>query len=336
MRRFKNTAAAILTGALALSITSCSINSDPSDTTNKIVNPSVSVGLSSEAKKPSDGLSKIAAVNYADHELSEADDLKTLEQKIETKYGVDIVYGGDIRTEFGDESEQLVVEKYTDEANIKKALASVDNILKIYPKTFFYQLRLSEDNPLKIYLTGHIKSLTYPDASINAFTSDTDSKGEFYLVIDIAGQSGIFNPPDVMHEIVHLTDFKLRSLGLMKSEDWAKLNPEGFAYRDKTNADAVMKYNFAQAEYCPRTDDSDISGVYFVCPYSQANEFEDRATLLTNAMIHSIYNYEVEPGVYKCPHLQAKMEFWFSQVRKGFDTTYWENIPWEDSYSKLK
>ena len=302
MRKLINTAVAVLTGALVLSLASCSINSDSAASTNKTVNPSVSVGLSSEAKKPSDGLSQIAAVNYADHELSEADDLKTLEQKIETKYGVDIVYGGDIRTEFGDESEQLVVEKYTDEANIKKALISVDSVLKIYPKTFLYQLRLSEDNPVKIYLTGHIKSLTYPDASINAFTSDTDSKGEFYLVIDIAGQNGIFNPPDVMHEIVHL----------------------------------VEKYNFAQAEYCPRTSEDDVSEVYFVCPYSQANEFEDRATLLTNAMIHSIYNYEVEPGVYKCPHLQAKMEFWFSEIRKGFDTTYWENIPWEDSYSKLK
>lgn len=336
MRKFLNAVAAVLTGALVLSIASCGINSDPAASTNKTVNPSVSVGLSSEAKKPSDGLSQIAAVNYADHELSESDDLKTLEKKIETKYGVDIVYGEDIRTEFGDESEQLVVEKYTDEANMKKALFSVDSVLKIYPKTFLYQLRLSEDNPVKIYLTGHIKSLTYPDASINAFTSDTDSKGEFYLVIDIAGQNGIFNPPDVMHEIVHLTDFKLRSKGLMKSEDWAKLNPEGFSYLGLTNKNAVEKYNFAQAEYCPRTSEDDVSEVYFVCPYSQANEFEDRSTLLTNAMIHSIYNYEVEPGVYKCPHLQAKMEFWFSEIRKGFDTTYWENIPWEDSYSKLK
>ena len=106
MRIFLNAAAALLTGALVLSIASCGINSDPAASTNKTVNPSVSVGLSSEAKKPSDGLSQIAAVNYADHELSEADDLKTLEQKIETKYGVDIVYGGDVRTEFGDESEQ--------------------------------------------------------------------------------------------------------------------------------------------------------------------------------------------------------------------------------------
>lgn len=336
MKKFKNISAVILSGALVLSSASCSMNNDPVSTTNKIVNPSVSIGLSSEAKKPSNGLTQIASVNYADHVLSEADDLKTMEQKIETKYGVDIVYGENIRTEFGDESEQLVTEKITDEANIKKALLSIDEILKIYPKTFFYQLRLSEDNPVKIYLTGKIKSLTYPDAAINAFTSDTDNKGEFYLAVDIAGQDGVFNPIDVMHETVHLTDFKLRKLGLLKSDEWAKLNPEGFSYRDKSGKGSVDKYNFGQAEYCPIKEGTSPSDVYFICPYSQANEFEDRATLLTNAMVYALYKYEVEPQVYKCPNLQAKMEYWFSQIRKGFDTAYWENIPWEDSYSKLK
>ena len=326
----------ILAGALVFSFASCSINNDPAATTNKIVNPSVSIGLYSEAKKQTKDLAQIAAVNYADYELSDADDLKAMEQKIEAKYGVDIVYGDDIRTEYGDETEQLVTEKHTDEARIKEALKSVDGILKVYPKTFFYQLRFAEDNPIKIYLTGHIKSLTYPDASITAFTTDTDSKGEFYLAIDIAGQDDICNPVDIMHEFVHLTDFKLRTLGLLKSEDWAKLNPEGFSYRERTEKESVDKYNYAQAEYCPMKEGTSPSDVYFVCPYSQVNEFEDRATLLTNALVHSLYKYEVEPGIYKCPHLQEKMEYWFSQVRKGFDTTYWDNIPWEDSYKQLK
>lgn len=334
MIKFKNITAAILSGALVISLASCGTN-PAAPNTAKETYPSVSVEVP-PPKDTSSALAGLASIKYSDYALTDSDDIKTLENKIETKYGVDIVFGNDIRTEFGGVDEDLVVEKYTDEANIKKALITIDDILKIYPKTFFYQLRLSEDNPLKIYMTGHIKSLTYPDAGINAFTTDTDSKGEFYLVIDIAGQDGIFNPPDIIHEIVHLTDFKLRSKGLLKSEDWAKLNPEGFSYLGLTNKNSVEKYNFAQAEFCPRTSEDDFSGVYFVCPYSQANEFEDRATLLTNAQIFALYGYEVEPDVYKCPHLKEKMEYWMSQVRKGFDTSYWDTVFWEEAYAKLK
>lgn len=336
MIRFINITAAILSGALVFSLASCGINNDPTTTTNKIVNPSVSMGLYTEEKKQSSGLAQIAAVNYADHEVSESDDLKTIEQKVETKYGLDIVFGEDIRTEFSDESEKLVVEKYTNEENIKKALITFDGIFKLYPKTFFYQLRRSEDSPVKIYLTGAIKSLDYPDASINAFTSDSDSKGESYLVVDIAGQNGIFNPVDIMHEIVHLTDFKLKTLGLLKTEEWSALNPEGFSYRDKLENKSLDKYNFAQAEYCPQKEGTSPSDVYFICPYSQLNEYEDRSTLLTNAQVFALYGYEVEPEVYKCQHLQAKMEYWIEQVKKGFDTSYWDKTLWEDAYSKLK
>lgn len=334
MIRFKNITAMLLSGVLVLSLASCSIG-EP-DVTNKVVNPSVSVGLSEEARKPTSRLIENAVVNYDDYKLSESDDLKTMEKKIETKYGVDIVFGDEVRTEFGDESEQIVAEKYTNEANIKTALMTLDNILNVYPKTFFYQLRLTEDSPVKIYMTGHIKSLTYPDANINACTSDTDSKGEFYLLIDIAGIDGTFNPIDIMHEIVHLTDFKLKSKGFLKSEEWAKLNPEGFSYTERSDRKSEDKYNFGQAEYCPLKEGTQPSDVYFIAPYSQANEYEDRATLLTNAMVHALYGYEVEPNVYKCPHLQEKMEFWISQVKKCFDTAYWDKSPWEDSYSKLK
>ena len=116
MIKFKNIAVFIISGATVLSLASCSMISEP-DVTNKIVNPSVSMGLAEEVRKPSSGVTKIATVNYADYELSESDDLKTMEQKIETKYGLDIVFGEDIRTEFSDESEKLVVDKYTNEEN---------------------------------------------------------------------------------------------------------------------------------------------------------------------------------------------------------------------------
>ena len=358
MNRFKNISVFILSGALALSFAACSKNSE-SELTGEVTGSSESTTLTSESSdsetsetsdpEPSETssentkssetsesrLAEIAAVNHDDYQLSESDDLKEMEKKIEAKYGLDVVFGEDVRTEFGDESEQLEAEKYTDEVNIRKALITLDDILKLYPKTFFYQLRLSEDSPVKIYMTGPINSLTYPDAAINAFTSDNDSKGEFYLTIDIAGQDGVFNPVDIMHELVHMTDFKLEKKGILKKEDWAALNPGDFSYRDKSGKESVDKYNFAQSEYCPLKKGTSPSDVYFVCPYSQANAYEDRATLLTNALVYSLYGYEVEPEVYKCPNLQKKMEYWFGLVRKGFDTSYWDTVLWEDSYSKL-
>ena len=143
MINLKKTTAAIITGALALSLASCSNKPDTPNNRNRETNPSVSVEVP-PPKDTSFGLAGLAAVKYSDYAPSDTDDAKTLESKIETKYGVDIVYGDDIRTEFGSESEQLKVEKYTDEENIKKALTTIDGILKVYPKTFFYQLRLQE------------------------------------------------------------------------------------------------------------------------------------------------------------------------------------------------
>ena len=348
MMNMRTAAALILSGALMLSFSACSKEMVPSasdsSTASSVVETTSSTTAASETSvsqievKPvsSEKLAEIAAVDYADYALSEDDDLKTMEKKIETKYGIDIIYGEDIRTEFGDETEQLSVAKFTDEELIRKAMKSIDEVISIYPKTFLCQLALSEDSPLKIYMTGHIKSITYPDASINAFTSDTDSEGEVYLVIDVAGAEGVFNPVDVMHEIVHLTDFKLKKEGLLKTEDWAKLNPDGFTYLEKIDERSEDKYNFGQAEYCPLKKGTSPSDVYFIAPYSQTNEYEDRATLLTDALVFALYGYEVEPDVYKCPNLQVKMEYWMGQVREGFDTSYWEKIPWEDSYSKLK
>ena len=144
MIRFKNITSAALSGALVLSLASCSMITEP-DITNKVVNPSVSVGLYEESKKKTGRIIENASVNYDDYVLSESDDLKTMEKKIETKYGIDIVFGDDVRTEFGDESEKLVTEKYTDEANIKTTLITFDDILKIYPKTFFYRGQPAQD-----------------------------------------------------------------------------------------------------------------------------------------------------------------------------------------------
>lgn len=329
--------AAVLAASMLFVAASCSKDKTTTDNTTGITSASAPAGTSSEATSvPSGRLAELAAVDYNAYALSSSDDIKTMEQKIETKYGIDIVFGDAVRTEFGDESENLVTEKYTSEENIKKALISVDEVLKIYPKTFFYQLSPSPDKPVKIYLTGHIKSLTYPDAAINAFTTDSDKQGETYLVIDIAGQDGVFNVVDVMHETVHLTDFKLKQSGLLKETEWSSLNPESFSYRDKSGKDADERYNFSMAEFCPIKAGMKASDVYFVCPYSQANEFEDRATMMTNAMVFTLWNYEVEPNIYKCPHMQAKMEYYFGQIRKGFDTTYWDKTPWEESFSKLK
>lgn len=270
------------------------------------------------------------------YDLKDDDNLETIVSKMEQKYGIDIVYGNDIRTEFKDENETLRAKPNTNNKDIEAALRSINEGLNALPQGFIKQLPYGERGILKIYLTGEITIDGTPGSSIPAFASDSDP--ELYLTIEVLDQ-GVINVPTVMHELTHIIDFKLKHDGVIKEDEWSKLNPEGFTY-DNSYADSLAgkkdpKYCYTMEHYVPKSTDNSDDDIWFYYSYSKVNAYEDRATMLENLVIYKMWNYEVAPGLYKCPHMKAKVEYYLKLIEKSFAMSQADKDAWANAYKAI-
>jgi len=331
--KFKNkiVAAAVL-GCMLL--TSCGNKPAPSQTQNAATKQDQTAASSetSEATAkpfdPNEDLSK--------YDLKDDDSLEQIVSKMEAKYGIDIVYGNDIRTEFVDQNETLRAAKFTNEKDIAIALRSINEGIGCLPKGFMQQLPYGKHKILKLYLTGAITIEGTNGGTIPAFTSDTDD--ELYLTVEILDQ-GIINVPDVLHELTHIVDFKLQYDGLLNDADWGKLNPEGFVYDNNYIDNMAGKKNtencFATERYVPHNTDCAIDDIWFYYSYSKVNAYEDRATTLEDLIIYKMWNYEVAPELYKCPHIKAKAEYLLKLVEKDFKITDADKEAWTKAFKAI-
>lgn len=333
----KIAAMALLTGIL-LSLTGCPPRPAQTAATQKEI--CTTVESSSETTvEPTTGTT-VPPVDLnedlSQYALEDDDDLDTVVSKMEHKYGVDIVYGNDVRTEFVDENETLTVKPNTNLKDVEAALRSMDEGLGALPKGFLKQLPYGKHKILKIYLTGQITVNGTAGATIPAFTSDADD--ELYLTIEVLDQ-GVINVPTVLHELTHIVDFKLKHDGLLKEDEWAKLNPEGFTY-DNSYGDSLAgkkdpKYCYSTEHYIPRNTDNSNNDIWFYYCYSKVNAYEDRATLMENLIIYKMWKYEVAPGLYQCPHMKAKLEYFLKLIEKDFAMTKEDKEAWQNVYYTL-
>ena len=169
-----------------------------------------------------------------------------------------------------------------------------------------------------------------------AFTSDTDD--ELYLTLEVLEQ-GVVNVPTVLHELTHIVDFKLKHDGLMKDEEWAKLNPEGFAYSESYADNMAGKKNsencYCTDHYVPHNTNCSSEDIWFYYSYSKVNAYEDRATTLENLIIYKMWNYKVAPDLYKSPHMKAKAEFFLKLVEKDFKMTDSDKEAWKKAFKAI-
>ena len=272
-------------------------------------------------------------------ELKEEDTIREMEAKIEKKYDIDVVYGNDIRTRFDEEEDDLRATVYTDEAGIKTALQTLDNALKVLPRGLIAQIADPKRGILKIYLLGAVgqgenepESGAYP-----AFTDFEDR--ELFLAIDIF-LDGFINPPDILHEMTHVIDFKMQALGHLREEDWNKFNPEGFTYYidyEKYYKNEIPKdYSYTEFHYVPRLLEQDPNDVYFLYNYAEINAWEDRATLLEPLMIYkALGNNTIAPDFYTFPHIRAKIDYLLKEVTNTFELNAEDVASWKQSLEKM-
>ena len=279
-----------------------------------------------------------ASAQPTDNALSENDTVEQMAEKLENKYGVDIVYGEDIRTRFDEDGEDLRAEKYTDENGIKTAMISVDTALGIFPQGLTMKLVNDDKSPLKIYLTGAVgQGGEAPEpGALPAFTDDEDE--ELYLAIDIS-TDGEINVPTVSHELTHVIDFKLHAMGAFDDSKWDSLNPEGFSYTEDyenyRSSEFADKYSYTKEHYVQRILSQDADDVYFYYNYSLVNAYEDRATLMEDLWVYLMWDFEIAPGIYSFPHVKEKAEFFLDRMCEAFELSDSDVEKWHNALEQL-
>lgn len=334
-------AAAVIMSILLTSCSSQSQQTDKPRTSGEISQTSSGIAVEPTTSEPTTSAPTTSKPLDLDEDLSkydlkEGDSLEQIVSKMENKYGIDIVYGNDIRTEFKDENETLRAKPNTNDNEIAAALKDIDEGLNALPKGFIRQLPYGKHKILKMYLTGPITIDGTNEDAVLAFTSDSDE--ELYLTIQVLEQ-GVVNVPTVLHELTHIIDFKLHHDGIINEDDWSKLNPEGFSY-DNSYADSRAgkkdpKYCYTTDHYVGHNTDNSNDDIWFYYCYSKVNAYEDRATMLENLVIYRIWNYEVAEGLYKCPHVKAKMEYYLKLIEKVFAMSASDRDAWADAFRKI-
>ena len=327
----KAAAAAVLVSILLTSCSNQVQQTDKTGTSGQTLQTSAGATVEPTTAKPLD-----PGEDLSKYDLKDGDSLEEIVSKMENKYGIDIVYGNDIRTEFKDENETLRAKPFTNEKDTAAALKAIDEGLNALPKGFIKQLPYGKHKILKMYLTGTITIDGTGGSGVPAFTSDSDD--ELYLTVEVLEQ-GVINVPTILHELTHIIDFKLHHDGLINEDEWSKLNPEGFAY-DNSYADSMAgkkdpKYCYTTDHYVVHNTDNSNDDIWFYYCYSKVNAYEDRATMLENLVVYRMWNYEVAEGLYKCPHMKAKMEYYLKLIEKDFAMSQSDRDAWVNAFRAI-
>ncbi len=327
--------------SLAFLLTACKGGSDKPATTADTAakTPGGSVTVAGTDTEPQEEFTNAAPTSAQISDYKDDPQVEELARQVEEKYGIDIVYGEDVRRNFGNEEEDLRATAFTSAEGIKTAIRSVDEAFSAFPKGLTSQLADEKRGTLKVYLLGAVgqgdnapESGAYP-----AFTDNEDP--ELFLAIDIS-PDGFINVPTVSHEFTHVIDFRMHEMGKFDDEGWNKLNPEGFSYVENyetyATGEFANKYSYTEYHYTPRKLTQPPEDVYFVYNYGTVSALEDRATLLEPLIIYRMWGHDtIAPGMYEFPHIQAKTEYFLKAIEAAFDLAPEDVEIWKNAYEKL-
>ena len=240
-------------------------------------------------------------------------------QRLEEQYGVRILMGENIPTEFTDYTAETV----TDPSIMEGSLAVLGNVLSLYPEGFFEQLCGDYYRGVALYLTGEMTPLNADSNISNASAFATESNGLMQIAFDLYDD---LDPSTVIHELTHAADYRFLGEGLFSEENWNAMNPDGFSYYY-----SYIDENGESYEYSGSTDYTAEGGVpseevYFIDPYSKTFPMEDRARLMENLLSgQSPY-----AGAFRSGHVQEKLTYYFRFLREILgDGTWPSSTVWE-------
>ncbi len=241
-------------------------------------------------------------------------DLRRRADQMEEEYGVRIYISEECTNYLGG----YVVMPESDYSTVEEALNVLEAQLGQYPEGFFEQFRGDWIEGIDIYLAGTLMGRA-EDVLDYAGGFQLEEGGHLAVVLDSTYPYSITS--NFHHEISHAIEYKIGFL--LDEAEWAALNPEPEVYGD------CYTYSYAQfgredlTQFIYTMDQA--ADAYFIDDYSMTYPTEDRARLFENVMNADYGWIDWEAA----PHLRAKLNQYAACIRAAFDTTGWENVPWE-------
>ena len=260
---------------------------------------------------------------YSAPETIDYDSLTDKASKLEDRYGVRILIGDNVPAEFSD----YTAESCTDNAAIDGSLSVLENVLSLYPDTYFTRLKGGYYRDIAFYLTGALHPLDASSNISNASAFATESNGTMQLAFDLYDD---LSPDTVIHELTHAADYRFAGEDLLNENEWNSMNPEGFSYYYSYINESGESYETAGSP-----DNTAVSGcpaddVWFIDPYSKTYPMEDRARLM-ETLLSGRTPYS---GCFRGQHMQEKLSYYFRFLRETLDDGSWPaSTSWEEALS---
>lgn len=241
-------------------------------------------------------------------------------QQLSDKYKIRILCGDDVPLNYADYTAAAL----EDPDRIDAALQELDSTLSIYPPEFFATVKEGYCESITICLAKDLYAAS--DAfieSANAFTTVED--GTIWLVLN--AESDLCRGT-LIHELTHVTDYRLLGMNQMEETEWNLLNPPSFsyynAYLDEKGTD--LRISGSREYTAPAEEEADR--IWFIDPYSKTFAMEDRARLM-ETLLQDSRDSSAQKS-FSSPHIQAKLRFYFYTLRQAFENGRWpEETVWE-------
>ena len=258
---------------------------------------------------------------YSAPETFSYDSLTEKAGKLEDRYGIRILIGANVPAEFSD----YTAEACTDSAVIDGSLSVLENVLSLYPDTYFTQLKGGYYRNIAVYLTGALHPLDASSNISNASAFATESGGTMQLAFDLGDD---LSPDTVIHELTHAADYRFAGEELLNEDEWNSMNPEGFSYYYSYINEKGESYETAGSLENTAVSGYPADDVWFIDPYSKTYPMEDRARLM-EILLSGRTPYS---GCFQGRHIQEKLSFYFRFLRETLDDGSWPSrTSWEDA-----
>lgn len=248
--------------------------------------------------------------------------LKEKANKLEEKYNVDIYISEECSNMLGG----YVVHSLNDYGLVEAALDALDKEMAKYPDNFFTQFNYDWVNGLHIYIASDLLGSSEGIMStVGGFQMDSDV-GSLIVIDcnDIDAMKSTFH-----HELCHAIETKIcvyeqgDSGTVLSAIEWNAMNTCGDVYTYSSEVWYDEDYSELIYENIDYTG-VDISEICFIDAYSMSYPREDRARIFESIMSDS-YDIDYESA----DILREKLNYYAKCIRTVFDTTGWEDVPWE-------
>lgn len=246
--------------------------------------------------------------------------------RLERKYGISINIGD----ECANVSEMYLVYPLNDYEQVETALEKLERALEKYPENFFTQFKYDNVDGIDIHIVAEIIGISSEALSMAGGFKCIEN-GKLKLIIDSRNDKA-FNST-FHHELCHAIDDFIgykdiySDVEIFSEDKWNALNPfedmYTYNYVDWGKEEYYCyTYNSIMCE--PDFGEGEIDA-YFIDSYAMTYPTEDRARLFEHVMCEENAYVKFENS----PYLRKKINYLAKAIRASFDTTGWEDIPWE-------